>query len=591
MSVNSSNLNPSNGVSVEENIESKIELTSEQAKVELVAQPKVEHAAAEQARLEQAIDLTKGEPIKAPGEMKALVTGTTAPGILMPFDKLNQALTENKKQSLLEAIKTVAENKPYKGVAVSMSTGVLSNGVFFITNPLFQKEALKHIENNTTAYASAIAAAGATEAVIMGPVNTIRIKVLSPENAKKSTLEIISEVVKSPNAVRDAYKGLSMNIARNTTYGVPYWVLYSAAMDYLENDKQGTFQGLVNSVYISGTLGSGLSAVSYPFDVLSRLQRSNHEGSPFHNMNAHQIAQKIITEEGISGFYTRGYKTVPPRMFISGAITGAAIFFADSLYRFVQTGGAQKIVDETFSQGQLDNQQQAALSKQLTEKIDHAIKSFMDVASSKEAIDQALEDGMMDIEQQAEIAKQLEGRLAAILSDTQCTIGEVLNQTFEQANIAIEDQAGLSEQLLGRFTDGIQAISSAVIKVFDESKVVDSEEEVEENKQPILAQMLDTSQKEIEIGAENSEMLTGRFANFFSSVWGMLTRTSEAQEATSLRERADSVSSISSSDDEVLAPTTPVEEKASNSEAAEKAEYDGVDEAFRQRSSFFGFEH
>lgn len=427
-------------VATENLIETPIEKNLVETSTPIENEKKMSHEVVVESSTSPKIEPQTQNKISHP-VIRAIAMGISGPLATNPIDRYSLIKVRNPDSPI--TFTQSLKNKPLKGTPISIVLATTSNGVFFIIDSASNSQTKKIVSSSKGAYALSVLMASIAEPVIMGPLYTIRTQMQAHDN--KTFSQIIIEIAKAPNPLGQVYKGLQMNILRNVIYGVPYFVIYNEALRYLKNDEQTGVQKLINAGFVGAVTGSTISVLSYPTDVISRLQRSDGPGNQFYNKSAYEIATEIVKNEGFLGFYNRGFKLVPPRMFISGGVAGISIALADSLYQKYSTSGVKDhpIRKSSVKIEELkDEFSEAEASKQLTGRVSNGIKAAKDVFLDAPT---TIEDSE---ESEASLSKQLTGRISE-------NVSSFLDSAFSEGLSDIERQSEISEQFTNRIADAV----------------------------------------------------------------------------------------------------------------------------------------
>lgn len=251
--------------------------------------------------------------------------------------KTRQQLSTTKTVPMWTVLKDIVKSEGaanlYRGVTSPIFAEAPKRATKFATNE--QYKAMLRRPDGSLPWERAFLAgalAGATEALVNCPFETVKVRMQSTEHLARyrSTLDCVVQVIRS-EGILAVYRGLEPQMWRNAVWNGTYFASIGAARSLLPSGQDVSHTRLLLYSFVAGLLGGALGTViNTPLDVVKSRMQNQLPG----NIKYHWTLPSLVAVWRAEG--TRAlYKGLGPRMLRLGPGGGIMIVVFDVVSRWL----------------------------------------------------------------------------------------------------------------------------------------------------------------------------------------------------------------------------------------------------------------
>ncbi|CAJ0935598.1 unnamed protein product, partial [Mesorhabditis belari] len=182
---------------------------------------------------------------------------------------------------------------------------------------------------------------GMTEAVVVCPFETVKVRLQSMKNANPkevpTSMELAREIIRAEGmGTKGIFRGLTSTVARNGTWNMVYFGLYHNVKVYIPDAKESASLNLTYRILLGFIAGSLASVVNIPFDVAkSRIQGPQPIPGSRKYHGCLQSMGLVYKEEGFFALY----KGLLPKIMRLGPGGAIMLVVYDEVYKYLKQFG------------------------------------------------------------------------------------------------------------------------------------------------------------------------------------------------------------------------------------------------------------
>ncbi|MFT4553275.1 MAG: hypothetical protein ACI9S8_001913 [Chlamydiales bacterium] len=257
------------------------------------------------------------------------------PEVMMTYRQTGDSF----KNSLVKAL-----SNPYRGGILSLGKRGISQVGIFATKPFFEKIARNISSNDRSVEAISGCGGGVFQALVTNPLSTLSVRKIRADQNHCHLNEIVQDIPRK-NLRQILCAGTTSNVIRKGTYWGIYFPLRQFLIDTGKHKNIGekVLKGeqaheishrsvepnIFEKAVSGGVAAMPASAISMPFDVISKIQKNSKPGEI---LPLFKQAKVLLNQPGgIQNFY-RGLSIQMPLLAVAGASVSLGITFSDYVF-------------------------------------------------------------------------------------------------------------------------------------------------------------------------------------------------------------------------------------------------------------------